>query len=64
MWVATEAVCDTTQITELRDLETIRPEEQYVEGQWTTRLVSDFERQPDLRSAGWRCIAPAGRSAV
>ena len=62
MWQAMEAVCETTHVTVLRDLEAIRLEEEHAEGQKTTRLVSYFERNPDLRSAaiavhGTRCQA-------
>ncbi len=60
MWAAVEEVCDATHVTVLRDLEAMRLEEQYTEGQRTTRLVQHYERNPDLRSAavaihGTRC---------
>ena len=51
IWQAMEAVCDSMHVAVLRDLEAIRLEEEYVEGQRTTRLVSYHERNPDLRSA-------------
>jgi len=62
MWDAVDALCDTPRETVLRDLEAIRFEEGYIEGQPTTRLVSYYERNPNLRSAaiaihGIRCQA-------
>ena len=47
---AVAALCDVVDLTVRRDLETIRLEEEYVEGQRTTRLVSHYERNPNLRS--------------
>jgi len=62
MWQDVEALADSTRVTVLRDLETIQLEEEYVEGQKTTRLVSYYERNPNLRAAataihGTRCQA-------
>jgi len=54
MWAAMEEVCDTTHLTVLRDLEAMQLEEQYTEGQRTTRLVSHYERNPELRTAAVR----------
>ncbi len=60
MWQAMAAVCDTTHLTVVRDLEIIEEEETYEEGQKVTRLVSHYERNSDLRVAaikihGTRC---------
>lgn len=54
MWAAVEEVCDTTHVTVLRDSEAQRLEEQYIGGQRTTRLVSYYERNPELRTAAVR----------
>jgi len=43
-----------THLTVLRDLEAMQHEEQYTEGQRTTRLVSHYERDPKLRPAAVR----------
>ncbi len=60
MWQAVAALRDTTYLTVLHDLEAQRQENDYVEGTPVTRLVSYYERNPDLRSAavaihGTRC---------
>lgn len=54
------AVCDGVDLAVWRDIEAVRLEEEYTEGQPTTRLVSYYERNPRLKSAavaihGTRC---------